>query len=137
MMIREVLRDTADTVTVRIDFSVCRRGGKKFIIAPEGEPAWAPPRAHIDSTLVKALARAFRWRKLLETGTYATVAELASAEKINPSYVSRILRLTLLAPDIVETILNGNQPGSVTLPALMRPIPPGWDEQRRRLGLNA
>ena len=75
--------------------------------------------------------RAFRWRKLLETGVYGTIEELAAAEKINSSYVSRILRLTLLAPDIVETILEGRQPVEMTLAALMRPLPRLWQEQVR------
>ena len=64
-------------------------------------------RARVDTTIVKALARAFQWRKLLEAGSYGTIKELAAAEKINPSYISRVLRMTLLAPDIVEAVLNG------------------------------
>ena len=79
--------------------------------------------------MIKAIARGFRWRKLLETGVYATVEELAAAEKINPSYVSRVLRLTLLAPDIVEAILDGRQPAEMTLAALMRPFAVGWERQ--------
>ena len=80
---------------------------------------------------VKALARAFRWRKLLETGTYGTIEELAAAEKINSSYVSRILRLTLLAPAIVEQILAGGLHPEVTLFKLMQPFPLVWDRQMR------
>jgi hypothetical protein len=79
--------------------------------------------------MVKALARAFRWRDMLEAGVYATVSEIAAAEKINPSYVSRVLRLTLLAPDIVEAILDGRQPLQMTLAGLMRPFPVEWQEQ--------
>jgi hypothetical protein len=85
-----------------------------------------------DITLIKAVARAFRWRRMLETGRFATVKELAAAEKINSSYVSRVLRLTLLAPGIVEAILDGRQPDGMTLPALMEPLPVEWGEQRRR-----
>ena len=81
------------------------------------------------NTMIKALARAFRWRDLLETGVFATVDEIAVAEKINASYVSRVLRLTLLAPDIVEAILSGRQPPELTLAALMRPFPVEWREQ--------
>ena len=132
-MNREALRDKADTVTVRINFNPRRRGSKKLIIVPDGEPTWAPPRASIDNTLVKALARAFRWRKLLDTGVYATLAELAAAEKINPSYVSRILRLTLLAPDIVESALNGEQPVTLSMEVIMKPQPVEWSEQRVNL----
>ena len=50
-----------------------KRGGRKQVIAPDGQPSWAPPRARIDNTMVKALARAFRWRRMLETGAVATV----------------------------------------------------------------
>jgi hypothetical protein len=83
--------------------------------------------------MVKAIAQAFRWRKLLENGTYPTVAEIAAAEKINASYVGRVLRLTLLAPDIVEAILGGRQPAYMTLAVLMKPFPVGWQEQRAAL----
>ena len=83
--------------------------------------------------MVKAIARAFRWRGLLENGTYATIAEIAAAEKINETYVGRILRLTLLAPDIVEAILNGRQPAKITLVVLMRPFAVGWREQREEM----
>lgn len=72
--------------------------------------AVALQRLDLDSTLVKALARAFRWRNLLETGVNGSVAAVAAAEKINSSNVSRVLRLTLLAPDLVEAILDGRQP---------------------------
>ena len=79
--------------------------------------------------MFKALARGFRWRKLLETGVYGTIEEIAAAEKINSSYVSRLLRMTLLAPDIVESVLDGRQPTKVTLALLMRPFPVAWEEQ--------
>lgn len=80
--------------------------------------------------MVKALARAFCWRKLLETGVYGTIEELAVAEKINPSYVSRILRMTLLAPDIVEAIQNGTHSPDVTLATMMRPFSIDWVRHR-------
>jgi hypothetical protein len=67
---------------------------------------------------------------MLETGRFATLTELAAAEKINRSYVCRVLRLTPMAPDIVEAILNGRQPEAMTLPGLMEPFPVEWDEQR-------
>ena len=80
--------------------------------------------------MIKALARAFRWRKLLETGVYGTIEEIAAAEKINSSYVGRVLRLTLLAPEIVEAILDGLQQVELTLATLMRPFAVPWDDQR-------
>jgi hypothetical protein len=81
--------------------------------------------------MVKAITRAVRWRDLLENDTHATIAEIAAAEKINESYVGRVLRLTMLAPDIVEAILNGRQPAEITLPALMKPFPIEWYAQRK------
>ncbi len=118
------------TVTVRIPISIRRRAGRKLVLAPDGVAnAWAAPPRRIDSALVKAIARAFRWRKLLETGVHVTVGEIAAAEKINPSYVSRVLRLTLLAPDIVEAILDGRQPAEMTLAVLMEPFAVEWREQ--------
>jgi hypothetical protein len=83
-----------------------------------------------DTTLVKALALAFRWHRMLETGRYGTIDELAAAEKINSSYVSRLLRLTLLARGIVEAILDGRQAEGITLPGLMEPFPVEWEGQR-------
>jgi hypothetical protein len=66
---------------------------------------------------------------MMEAGRYGTIDELAAAEKINSSYVSRLLRLTLLSPDIVEAILEGRQPEGMTLPGLMEPFPVEWDRQ--------
>ena len=122
------------TLTVRVPMTFKMRGGRKLVVSPDGVPSWARPRTRIDNTMVKALARAFRWRKLLETGVYATVEEIAATEKINTSYVSRILRLTLLAPEIIEMTLNGSQPTNLTMAVLMKPFPVEWEAQRRFLG---
>jgi hypothetical protein len=122
------------TLTVRVPISIRRRGGRKLVLAPDGTTeTWAAPSRRIDNAMVRAVARAFRWRDMLENGTYATIAEIAAAEKINESYVGRVLRLTLLAPDIVEAILGGRQPAEVTLSVLMQPFPVIWSTQR--LGL--
>ena len=117
------------TVTVEVPFTIRKRGGRKQVITPDGASAWVSPRTRIDSTMIKAIARGFRWRKLLETGVYGTIEEIAATEKINSSYVSRLLRMTLLAPYIVEAILDGRQPTKVTLAVLMRPFPVAWKEQ--------
>ena len=120
------------TLTVRVPFTIRKRGGRKLAIAADGTTL-APPRPRIDSTLVKALARAHRWNRLLEIGRYGSAAELAAAEKINPSYVSRVLRLTLLAPDIVEAIVEGRQADSIEVDLLLQPFSTAWHEQRRPL----
>ena len=114
-MTESQLSDDGATLTVFIPMTFTPRGGRKLVVSPDGVPAWAGSRSRVDDTLVKALGRAFRWRKLLETGVHGTVDEIARAEGINDSYVSRILRLTLLAPDIVEAILDGRQPPALTL----------------------
>lgn len=120
----------AQMLTVRVPLAVRKqRGGRKLMIAPVSTTNRGSSAA--DTTLVKALARAFRWRRMMEAGRYSTIDELAAAETINSSYVSRLLRLTLLAPDIVEAILDGRQPDGVTLPGLMEPFPVEWERQRR------
>ena len=119
-------------VTIKIPFAVRKRGGRKLVLAPNGAPM--PPAApHIDTTLVKAIARAFRWQKMLETGQYATITEIAKAERINPSYVSRVLRLTLLAPAAVEAILDGRADNAPTLAEAMGVFPLEWRRQRTQV----
>ena len=120
------------TLTVRVPFAIRKRGGRKLAIAADGSTL-APLRPRIDNTLVKALARAHRWNKLLGTGRYASAAELAAAEKINPSYVSRVSRLTLLAPDLVEAIVEGRQADGIEAAVLLRPFSAEWEQQRRAL----
>jgi hypothetical protein len=83
--------------------------------------------------MVKALARAFRWKRLLDSGRYASISEIAVAEKIDRGYVGSVLRLTLLAPDVIEMILDGRQPEELGLPRLMKPFPLLWAEQRSAL----
>ena len=119
-----------NTVTLHVPFRVVKRGGRKEMQLPEG--AAQPPRT--DSTLVKALARAFRWKRMLESGEYATIAELAEREGIAPSYMTRVLRLTLLAPDIVKSILDGKQGPEMTLARVLGQFPAEWAKQRCALG---
>jgi hypothetical protein len=126
------LANDGRTLTVRVPLALRKRGGRKLIVMPEGA-IWTPPRPRVDGTIVKAIARAFRWRKLLETGVHTTVAEVGAAERINPTYVGRVLRLTLLAPDIVEAILDGRQPAGLQLADLLRPVPVEWKRQREEL----
>jgi hypothetical protein len=120
------------TATVSIAVSFLHRGGRKQILSPPGATPWSPaPR--VDSALVKAVVRAHRWRQMIEGGKYASSAELAKAEKVNDSYLSRILRLTLIAPEITEAILTGRQPSTLQLDELLKPLPAAWDQQRAKL----
>ena len=119
----------AQMLTVRVLLAVRKpRGGRKLVLMPGGMANRGASSA--DTTLVKALARAFRWRRLMEAGRFATIDELAASEKINSSYVSRLLRLTLLSPNIVEAILDGRQPEGMTLPGLMDGFSVDWSTQR-------
>lgn len=94
-----------------------------LLFGPDGRTL-SPTRG--DPALVKALARAFRWKRMMDDGRYGSINQLAAAEKINESYVSRVLRLILLAPEIVEVILDGRQSAEVRLPVLMKVFPVWW-----------
>jgi hypothetical protein len=97
---------------------------------------WAP-RPRVDNAMVKALARAFRWRKLLDEGVHATLEDLARAKGVNATYVSRVLRLTLLAPEIVQAILDGHQPAEMQVDDLPAGFPLEWARQGERSAISA
>jgi hypothetical protein len=121
------------TVTLHVPFRIVKRGGRKEIHLPPD----APRQRKSDSALVKALARAFRWKRMLETGEFATISELAERDGIAPSYLTRVLQLTLLAPDIVEAIVEGRQGPEVTLGRALKPIPVEWKAQRTTFSISA
>lgn len=125
--------ERSQTVTITIPMQFHRRPGRKVILAPEGAAYFAPPSMKVDRTLVKALARAHRWKRLLEAGECYSAHELAAAEGITHSFVCRLLKLTLLAPDIVQAILDGTLRRDVQLTDLLKPLPCGWLEQREIL----
>jgi len=119
-----------ETLVVRIPMRFQRRGGRKRIVAPDGNELAPVNKPQPDGTLMKALARAWRWQRMLDEGLYTSVSEIGDAENISKSYVSRILRLALLAPDLVEKILEGRTNQTLMLKELERPLPAGWGEQR-------
>jgi hypothetical protein len=125
---RATVSADGETITVHIPLTFRRRGGRKLVVTPDGAEWAARPR--VDNAMVKALARAFRWRKHLDEGVYATIEDLARAKGVAPSYVSRVLRLTLLAPDIVEAILDGRQPEGTGLQSLVAGSAVEWERQR-------
>ncbi|GAB5506838.1 MAG: hypothetical protein Rhirs2KO_20010 [Rhizobiaceae bacterium] len=135
------LRPQPDAVFVRVPLTFRSRGGRKIIILPTGadqSSMEAPPaKRSLDETLVRALARAYLWKSMLEQGQPATVSELAQREKVNASYISKLLRLTLLAPAIVEAILEGRQPRELNLEAFVSPLPREWAAQLDTLGFKA
>jgi hypothetical protein len=123
------------SITVHVPLAVRPRPGRKTIVRPAGSAPTVSIAAHADPSMVKALARAFRWKRLLAEGRYASISEIATAEKIDRGYVGSILRLTLLAPDIVEVILNGRQPEELALSHLLQPFPVEWQLQRAKLAI--
>ena len=127
--------DSADgeTITVHIPLTSRKRGGRNLVVTPDGAE-WAP-RPRVDNAMVKALARAFRWRRMLDEDVHATLEDLARAKGFAPSYLSRMLRLTLLAPDIVEAILDGRQPAGLQLDDLLEGFPVDWVRQRDSLNV--
>jgi hypothetical protein len=120
-------------VTVRVPLKIRRRPGRRTVVTPvvDGLPAHSATRA--DPALLKALARAFRYQRLLDEGRYASISEMAAAEKLDRGYLGRLLQLTLLAPDIVEAVLDGRQGADTDLARLMEPLPSEWSEQRAEL----
>src|SRR6478672_4109514 len=129
---RASLSKDGRTVTVHIPVTFRQRAGRKQILSPSGSAPWSTaPR--VDTALLKAIVRAHRWREMLESGEYSSSAELAKAEKVNDSYLSRILRLTLIAPDLIEAILTGRQPSTLQLDDLLKPLPAAWALQHSAL----
>jgi hypothetical protein len=124
----QLSRDGRNMV-VSVPISLRRQGGRKRVVTPAGAPPWSPPRTRVDNTIIKALVRAHRWRGMLESGLFASVRDLAKAEKINESYLCRVLRLTLLSPALTEAILNGQQPEGLDLKRLLKSLPIEWDKQ--------
>jgi hypothetical protein len=114
-----------ETVTLHVPFRLIKRGGRKEMHLPPGMPS----QRKTDNTLIKAMARAFRWRRMLESGEFMIIRELAEREGIAPSYMTRVLRLTLIAPDIVEAILDGKQGKGMTLARVLGPYPAEWSKQ--------
>jgi hypothetical protein len=126
---RATVSADGETITVHIPLTFQKRGGRKLVVTPDGA-VWAP-RPRVDNAMVKALARAFRWRRQLDGGVYATIEDLARSKGIGKTYVSQVLRLTLLAPETVEAILDGRQPATLQLEDLLEGFPVEWEAQGR------
>ncbi|QDM19123.1 hypothetical protein FNL56_26830 [Tardiphaga sp. vice304] len=130
---RPTLSRDGRTISVHIPITLRHQAGRKQVVTPPDAAPWIPRAARIDSTLVKAVVRAHRWRDMLESGRHATVRDLAKAEGINESYLSRILRLTLLAPALIQSILEGQQSDGLELNGLLGPLPLDWARQQEQL----
>lgn len=122
------------TLVVSIPFKLQQRGGRRLVVTPVGTDTWAPSAPQIDNTLLHALARARRWKRMLERGEYATIRDIEKAEGVTNSFVSRVLKLNLLAPDIVESILAGRQCRTLQLENVFYGLPVSWTQQRSVIG---
>ena len=120
---------TTEIVTLHLPLRLQKRGGRKAMELPEGAVA---KRTQPDDALIKALARGFRWKRILESGVFTTINELAAHEKITPTYMTRVMRLTLLPPKTVEAIVAGQQASDVTLARLLEPFPIEWRQHSER-----
>ena len=123
---------TATSITVRVPLAIRHRPGRRTVVTPMTDGV-ASVTTRADPALVKALARAFRYQRMLDQGRYASLTELAAAERIERGYLGSLLRLTLLAPNIVELILDGPASSTIGLPAVNEPIPEIWLKQRETL----
>ena len=117
-----------ETVTIHVPFHIAKRGGRKAMVLPDGVEQACKP----DKTLVKALARTFRWKRMLESDEFSSISELAEKEGIAFTYMARLMRLSLLSPKIVDSIMTGSHPPCITLANLMEPFPLCWKEQHKR-----
>jgi len=121
-------------IVIHVPVRFTRRGGRKLIFTPDNAPLRCVDPEH-DDTIIKALLRAHRWNRMLEAGKASSITDLALQEKINSSYLARVIRLTLLAPDIKRAILDGRQPKGFRLVDMLKPFPMLWEEQRKWFGL--
>ena len=118
-----------ETIRIRIPMKLRKRAGRKEIVLPRTVTGKIPAQ----EALVRAVARAWKWQAMLESGEVKSIIALATRFHMDHSYVARTLRLASLAPDIVEAIVRGEEPDRLTLGRLMKGLPIRWDEQRAAL----
>lgn len=131
------VNEALDTLHIRIPMKFSRRSFRKMIVGPNGENIDAMAdiqEDNTDYTFISALGKAFSWQRMLDDGKYETPKELAKKENVEVTHMYRVMRLTLLAPDIIEAVLNGTQPRTLTLQNVVRGFPVSWQEQRKVFG---
>lgn len=143
-MLHEIMPDVRVTggmphedapVTIEIPVLFKRRGGRKYITAPDGSDLCAPKAPKFENNMMRAVIRGHEFQDMLDADPSLTIMKLARQEKLDHGYVAKAVRMTQLAPDIIEAVLTGRQPRTLTLSDLMRPFPNGWNEQRRHFGV--
>ena len=131
------VNEALDTLHIRIPMQFSRRSSRKMIVGPNGENIDAMADTQEDKTdytFISALGKAFSWQRMLDDGKYETPKELAKKENVEVTHMYRVMRLTLLTPDIIEAVLNGTQPRTLTLQNVVRGFPVSWQEQRKVFG---
>ena len=130
------VRRDGDAIVIDIPMALRHRGGRKEVVLPPGvAPVAESAGEEAPTALALALARAFRWQEMIESGKAASNSDLARKLKLDQSYIARTIRLASLAPDLVEAILDGREPDGLSLRALRRDLPLLWQEQWELLGL--
>ena len=130
-------KDILESEMTHIPMTFRARAGKTVIVLPDGSRGVVRRGATIDNSMVKLIVRGFRWQRMLYEGKFTSIEDLSAAEKINPSYVSRVLRLAFLSPKVVQAIMDGKQPAWLTMKDLLRPHPNDWSEQEKILLCNS
>ena len=130
-------KDILENEMTHIPMTFRARAGKTVIVLPDGSRGVVRRGATIDNSMVKLIVRGFRWQRMLYEGKFTSIEDLSAAEKINPSYVSRVLRLAFLSPKVVQAIMDGKQPAWLTMKDLLRPHPNDWSEQEKVLLCNS
>lgn len=129
------LEKNSESISIRIPMKMKRRGGRKLIIVPDGLEKTAPANPECNMPLAAAVARGHQWNEKFLSGKYRTVSELANKVGVDKSFFTRMMNLALLAPDIIDAIMNGREPDGLTFKDLtVKPLPLSWDEQRRMWG---
>ena len=136
MLTGVTVRNDKSGIVVNVPLTLKKRGGRKEVILPQAFASDSPMRPSHQEALVIAIARAHRWQKLLDEGKFKSVSDLAREIGLDPSFAARLLRLTLLAPDIVEAILMGEEPSGLSLTKLTKRLPLDWERQRKLLGFH-
>ncbi len=134
MMSGATVQNDDSGIVVNVPLTLKKRGGRKEVVLPQAFASDSPMRASHQEALVIAIARAYRWQKLLDDGKFESVSDLAREIGLDVSFAARLLRLTLLAPDIVEAILMGEEPSGLSLTTLTKQLSSDWERQRRLLG---
>jgi hypothetical protein len=124
--------DAPVTYEIPILFRV--RGGRRYIMTPDGRDLIAPKAQRFESNMIKAIVQGHEFLHMLDRDPDLTIMKLAERRKLDHGYIAKAIRMTQLAPDIIDAVIDGRQPQSLSLADLMRPFPDGWQEQQRHFG---